>query len=318
MLALALLGAGLASAAPASADASTAGGGFAFALHRQQGLLDLTYHGRKVLVYAFAANQFKPYVKELYTLKGDNILLDAPPDHLHHHGLMYAIHVNGNNFWEERDQPGYEKPVRLLPPHTGRSASGLPQASFTQIIHWVANKDAAAPDSDAAALLIERRTITVTLDERLDEIALDWHADFEVGRGAARVTLAGASYNGLGLRLPKPFNLVAQHQNSENKPYLTNGTGDVTPARWSSVSHTMDGHDITVALFGHSTADGKLPFFFTMVRPFTYLSVTQGLDKAPLQYSAGDKFRLDYRLVAYPEHKGAEFLEQRYSLWNQR
>ena len=64
------------------------------------------YKGHKILVYAFATNQFKPYVRELYTLRGENVTRDAPPDHLHHHGLMYAVYVNGINFWEERGAPG--------------------------------------------------------------------------------------------------------------------------------------------------------------------------------------------------------------------
>ena len=32
---------------------------------------------------------------------GENLLRDAPHDHLHHHALMYGIRVNGVNFWEE-------------------------------------------------------------------------------------------------------------------------------------------------------------------------------------------------------------------------
>jgi Methane oxygenase PmoA len=318
LLALGLLSTGLAFAAPAGGGASTGASGFTFAVHRDQGLLELGYNERPILVYAFATNQFKPFVRALYTLQGDNVLLDAPPDHLHHHGLMYAIRVNGINFWEERDQPGYERPIRLLLPQTGRSSSGLPRAWFTQVIDWVSNKDATVADTSAVALLIERRTLTVTIDEKLGELALDWHAEFEVGRGAAKVTLAGANYNGLGLRLPEAFNRVAQHQNSENAPYVTNGKGDVSPAKWSSVSHSLDGRNITVALFGHPTTERGLPTFFTMVQPFTYLSVTQGLDKAPLEYSAGDKFSLDCRLVVYAEHKAPDFLQQRWSNWNQR
>jgi hypothetical protein len=288
---------------------------FEFSTQAGPGLLDVTYQGRRILRYSFATNQFKPYVRELYTLKGDNILLDAPPDHLHHHGLMYAIRVNGVNFWEERDQPGFEKPVRLEQLETSRSSTGLPKASFVQMIHWVANTDAAPPDSGALALLVERRTITLTIDETRGEVALDWHAEFEVGAGADHVTLSGANYHGLGLRLPPAFNRIALRRNSEGAPYLTEGKGDVTRARWSAVSHRVDNRDITVALFGPAPTQSGLPCFFTMVQPFTYLSVTQGLDKAPIQHSAGDKFRIDYRLVAYSEAKTTEFLQDRYSKW---
>ena len=47
------------------------------------------------MVYSFAPHKFKPYVQQLCTFRGENVLRDAPRDHLHHHGLMYAIKVNG-------------------------------------------------------------------------------------------------------------------------------------------------------------------------------------------------------------------------------
>src|ERR1035441_1621386 len=131
-----------------------------------QGVLEVRYKGHKLLVYAFATNQFKPYVRELYTLRGENVTRDAPPDHLHHHGLMYAVYVNGINFWEERDTPGFEKHVEL-PLHTARiDANGVPMADFTELIYWVAPTNKASSDSLAAALLTEQRILTVTIDEK--------------------------------------------------------------------------------------------------------------------------------------------------------
>ena len=89
----------------------------------------------------------------------------------------------------------------------------------------------------------------------------------------------------------------------------------MTPARWSSVSHQLGEHDVTVALFGRSSAERGLPLFFTMVQPFTYLSLTQGLDKATVDYTQGDKFSLEYLFVAYSGHKHGEFLNARYQRW---
>lgn len=297
-----------------TAAESPTSAGFESSLKANEGLLELRYQGRRVLLYAFATNQFKPYVRELYTLAGDNVLLDSPPDHLHHHGLMYAIRVNGVNFWEEREAPGWERPVQLIGPKMGRTPEGLPQASFTQVIHWLSDANRAVADSASVALLVEHRTLTVSVNERMGEVALGWHADFELGRSAPKVTLAGANYHGLGLRLPAPFNLVARHENSEQTPYSNPG-GQVTPARWSSVSHKLGDHDVTVALFGRPSADRGLPLFFTMVQAFTYLSVTQGLDKSTLEYSQGDKFSLDYLFLAYAGHKNRDFLDTRYQRW---
>ena len=74
--------------------------------------------------------------------------------------MMYAVYVNGINFWEERGTPGFEKHVEL-PLHTANiDAKGVPVASFTEIIHWLAPTNKTAPDTLAAALLIEQRTLT--------------------------------------------------------------------------------------------------------------------------------------------------------------
>jgi len=279
------------------------------------GQLVVSYQGRKLLVYAFATNQFKPYVRELYTLRGENVLRDSPPDHQHHHGLMYAVYVNGINFWEERDAPGIEKHVEL-PLHTARiDANGTPVGSFTEIIHWLAPTNRIAHDTLAVALLIEQRTITVTVDEKTQEVALRWDSAFQVGPNAGKVSIHGPNYDGLGLRLPESFNHVARFQNSADQPYVGPNTQNVIATRWTSVSGVMDGRDVMLVLFGrldNARGDG---FFFSMLDPFAYLSATQGVDKKPLEYSAGDKFNLSYLLTVYSENKPAEFVSRRCELW---
>jgi hypothetical protein len=280
-----------------------------------QGELVVLYQGRKLLVYAFATNQFKPYVRELYTLRGENVTRDSPPDHQHHHGLMYAVYVNGINFWEEREAPGIEKHVEL-PLHTARTdANGTPVGSFTEIIHWLAPTNKTAPNSLAAALLIEQRTITLTVDEKNQEVALRWDSAFQVGPNAGKVTIHGPNYDGLGIRLPESFNHVAKFQNSADEPYTGQNSQNVIAARWTSVSGVMDGRDVMLVLCGrpdNARGDG---FYFSMLDPFAYLSATQGVDKKPLEYSAGDKFSLSYLLTVYSENKPPEFVRRRCELW---
>jgi hypothetical protein len=285
------------------------------AVDDQKGVVEVFRGGQKLLVYAIATNQFKPYVKELYTLKGDNILRDAPPDHLHHHGLMFAIKVNGINFWEERTDPGHEVPVKSAsPPNPLPALHGPTTTSFGQLIHWVAHKDSTLAHTARAALLVERRTITVAVYEAQQEVALHWRSDFAVGRGAPKVTLGGANYHGLGLRLPAEFDHVAKHQNSANLPYSAEQKGDVTPANWSAVSHALNGHDTMVALFSHPHNPGEAKFF-TMLDPFAYLSATQDWEKKPQERAARKKFRLDYLLTLYSPPPSPEFLKQRYERW---
>ena len=280
-----------------------------------RGELEVRFKGHKLLVYAFATNQFKPYVRELYTLRGENVLRDAPPDHLHHHGMMYAVYVNGINFWEERGTPGFEKHVEL-PLYSARTdAKGVPLADFTELVHWVAPTNMAGPDSLAAALLIEQRTLTVAIDEKNQEVAVRWDSEFQVGPRAGKVILSGPNYDGLGLRLPESFNHVAKFQNSADQPYTSSNSQNVTPARWTSASGVMGGHDVMLAMFGRPDNAGDNGFFFTMLDPFAYLSAKQGLDKKPLEDSAGDKFSLTYLLTVYSDNKPAEFLRQRSERW---
>jgi hypothetical protein len=302
---LALVTSAVAASLPISIDAN-----------EDRGELEVRFKGRKLLVYAFATNQFKPYVRELYTLRGENVLRDAPPDHLHHHGMMYAVWVNGINFWEEKSAPGVEKHVDL-PLYIARiNASGVPVASFTEFIHWLAPTNKASPDSRTAALLIEKRTLTVAIDEKNQEVALCWDSDFQVGPNAGKVTtLCGPNYDGLGLRLPESFNHVAKFQNSAGLPYAGNNTQNVIPAHWTSVSGLMGGHEVMLAMFGHPDNARGDASFFTMLDPFAYLSATQGLDKKPLEYSASDKFSLSYLVTVYSENKPPEFIRQRCALW---
>ena len=65
---------------------------------------------RPVLEYRFTDVPFKPCVARLWTPGGVQILRNSPDDHKHHHALMYAVGVDGVNFWEEapRDQVGRE------------------------------------------------------------------------------------------------------------------------------------------------------------------------------------------------------------------
>lgn len=287
-------------------------------LNSEQGLLEMRFKNGKLLTYAFAARQFKPYVRELFSLSGENILRDAPADHLHHHGLMYAIRVNGVNFWEETGQPGHERSVKFLSHEAGTSPAGLPQARFSQLIHWIKDRDKALAETRSVALLVEQRTITVTVDEAQQEVALEWRGDFTVGPGASKVSLTGSEYNGLGLRLPQTFDHAARHENSGRLPYAGPGQRDVIAANWSSVTGSAGGRDMTIALLARPTETRGTTKFFTMLDPFAYLAVTQGLDKAPLDYSGRDTFSVRYLLVVYSTSRTPEFVQQRLQRWGRQ
>lgn len=280
----------------------------------QSGELRLLYKNRPILVYAFAANPYKPYVKELYTLSGKNILADSPPDHLHHHGLMYAIAVNGTYFWQETAATGIQKPIGPVSREIGTTKGGLPQASVTHVIYWL-DKGGRDSTNPANALLVERRTLTVTVDEQDQEVSLQWDARFQVGDSAKRVVLSGDNYNGLGMRFRQELDPFSTHRNSRNGPDLRTAAHDVSQARWSAVTFSVPSHPISVALFGDPVNPRGDAHFFTMVKPFTYLSATQGIDTKPLEYSQGDIFNLSYLVTVHPEAKASDFFHRRAARW---
>ena len=278
---------------------------------------NVRFHGRPVLGYAFAPGKFKPYVKVLATIKGDNILRDAPFDHLHHHALMYGIRVNGLNFWEETPGCGVQKSVQTTPPEISLDAQGQPTARLRQTIHWLAPADAYIPDTTKLALLIEQRTLILTVNEARQEVALQWSAAFEVGPRTNEVTLTGANYHGLGMRFLQELDALAAHLNSTGAPDISGGKLDVTQAKWGAVSFGRPDNPLTVALFGHPGNTRSDAWFFTMRQPFAYLSATQRLDQEPLVYRTGDKFAVHYLVAVYPELKSADALTQRGQQWAQ-
>jgi hypothetical protein len=280
-----------------------------------EGTLEVRFKGHTLLVYAFATNQFKPYLRELYSLTGENVLRDAPPDHLHHHGMMYAVCVNGINFWEEKGAPGMQKHIEMPLQFATIDPTGVAKAEFMEVIHWLAPTNRPAEGSAEAALLLEQRKLTVSVDETNQEVALRWESRFQVGPEARNVKLHGPNYDGLGLRLPESFNHVAAFQNSAGTPYTGKNTQNVIPARWTSVAGRMGGRDLLLVLFGRAENPAGDSLFFTMLDPFAYLSATQGLDQKPLEYTAGDKFSLSYLLTVYSENKPAEFITRRSELW---
>lgn len=271
------------------------------------------HDGKKIMVCSFAPGKFKPYLKELRTITGDNILRDSPSDHLHHHALMYGIMVNGLNFWEETSGNGVQRVVQTEKPVI--AANGKPQVSFTQTLHWVSPFDAFLPDTTKAALLLERRTLTLTIDEARQEVALQWKSAFEVGSKTNQVTLTGANYHGLGMRFRQDLDAPASHFNSDGKPDLSDRKQDVSCHAWGAVSFDVTGKPATIAIIGDPRNARGDASFFTMHEPFAYISATQGLEKEPLVYKTGDKFELNYLVVVYPEVKSAAALQERAKSW---
>ncbi len=269
--------------------------------------------------YTFAPEQIKPYVRELAPLGGENILRDSPFDHKHHHGLMFAIKVNGVNFWEETPGCGHQKPVGRPTTMMGADRIRHLQAvMIRQRFDWVTEADARLENSEPAALLIVDRSLSLALDESTPEVALIWQSEFKVGQSVTEVELGGANYFGLGMRFRQDLDPLATHWIAGNHPDVTGTKLNVTPGAWGAVTFDVPGKPATVAIFPSPRNPGGETHFFSMKRPFAYLSATAGLDRKPLKFKASDTFKFEYVVAIYPEVKPADFLSRRAEFWTAR
>jgi hypothetical protein len=228
---------------------------------------------------------------------------------------MYAIGVNGLNFWEEASGAGVQRVVESRVGRPVVRADGVMEAGFEQVLHWVAPGDAFLFDSASRAFLVEHRHLVVRVDPVRDEVTLDWSAQFEVGPVTNEVVLGGANYFGLGMRFLEELDPVAVHFNWGGRLDLAQGRQDVSRHPWAAVGFERGDWGSTVVLMGDPGNGGGDPFFFSMRTPFAYLCATQRLDVEPRRYRSGDKFRLRYGVVLLSGVRGGEEVDAVHRAW---
>ena len=222
----------------------------------------------------------KPYVKQLATPAGLGVLDDSPPDHFHHHGLMFALGVGKTDFWAEKGQDniGTQQPVAtsLRPGRDGAA----------QTLRWMSH--------EGRPLLVESRAIRVLADREPAVNWLVWRSRLAPADGVEAVELNGHHYYGLGMRFVPAF------AGASRFAFLGGGEargvrGDerLTPGRACAATARVEGKPVTVVVFDHK--DNPRPaLWFTMGTPFAYVSATQGLMDKPQQLAKGQSWSLSY------------------------
>jgi hypothetical protein len=259
-----------------------------------------------VLWYRCGGVPFKPYVKELYTPGGVNILLDAPPDHLHHHGLMFAVAANGVNYWEETPTAGRQThrdftPVEFSAHYEGPGI-GYPIACFGEHAYW------RSPSPwPPGVMLLELREMEVgrrlTPGTGAPATVLAWKSELSVPGGKRPVVLSGSHYFGLGLRFPRSMDGTGQFLNADGKEgTIFRGEERLVRSNWCAYQVTADGKPVTVAMFGYPSNPRGPTLWFTMAKPFAYMSATLGLHEEPLKVPAGWPLVLRYCVAAWDRH----------------
>jgi hypothetical protein len=245
----------------------------------------------EIAEYRYGDVPFKPYIKELFTPSGLNVLLDAPHDHLHHHGLMFAVAVDGVDFWAETPTAGRQEHRRFAQLMEDTSGQ-VPGVVFLERLDWI------SPNGEK--LLAEQRSIAVTRPIDPGGTMLIWASQLAAPTGKKSVTLTGSHYFGLGLRFIRAMDARGTFRNADNKPgTVYRGQERLVRSNWCAYTAHVDGDDVTVAMFGHPDNPRHPTTWFTMAKPFAYLSATLGLHEEPLEIVEGSPVTLRYAVMLW-------------------
>ncbi len=255
---------------------------------------------RTVLQYRYTDVPFKPYVRTLYSPNGLNVVLDAPPDHLHHHGLMFALAVNDVHFWAEDAHAGKQM-------HTNTSVDVRDDlAAFSALLPW---------HIDSKVLLREYRRITLLhAPPGVTANLITWRSSLTPDTEA---TLTGHHYYGLGMRFAASMDRTGTFINAAGaEGEVFSGDERLVQANWCAYTAEVDGQAITVAMFDHPK-NVRPVTWFTMKTPFAYLSATLRYHEQPLKLAHGKTLDLYYGVAVWDGRVDRDQIERVYRYWLQ-
>ena len=269
---------------------------------------------RPVLRYRYQGVAFKPYVDQLFSPAGVQILRDSAPDHKHHHGLMYALSVDGVNFWEEATvEAGTERHRRI---DTARyfAPDSVWSAGLVEDIDWVAS-------TSDKPLLVERRQIDVLEDQGRaapdsGATLVHWRCRLAAPPGKESMTLTGHHYFGLGMRFVPSMDKGGRFFNADDKPGEDGPNGcRLVRTRWCAYTAKADGKPVTVALFDDPANFRHPQTMFTLTRGFAYLAATMNEWKEPVIVKAGQPLELRYGVAVWDGEVDKVTVEKLYRRW---
>ena len=261
-----------------------------------------------LLCYRYEDVPFKPYVQQLYSPSGINVLRDAPHDHLHHHALMFAVAVDGVNFWEEHNAPGRQLHKRFVDMKIDKNEGGS-RAGFAEQIDWINPRS-------RELLLREHRTIKVCQLDDAKATLLSWQSSLGVPADKKSMTLTGSHYFGLGMRFLESMDKGGQFLNAAGqKGDVVRGAEQLVRADWCAYTAEADGKPVTIAMFGHPENLRHPTHWFTMTTPFAYLAATLNLHKEPLEVISNKPLVLRYTVAVWDGRIDKSRIDQVYRRW---
>ena len=262
--------------------------------------LRLTCPGGMSLCYRFGPPSPKSYIRELTTPGGVHVARDDVADHVHHHGLMYALSVDGRTFWEEWNKKtgwqGLQHSVSLQ----------VAGSVIDETLHWV------WPDGTVYA--VEHRRLNLMGGQH--PARLEWETTLEPPEGKAEITLSGNHYYGMGLRFPQTMDGKTRfvYDPAGAAEIFRGDERLVRGAAWCAAVSAPDGRPVTVAFFDRP-GNARPAVWFTMNEPFAYLSATLALHEIPMTVTRGEPLRVRYGVALWDEEALPETIAAELEKW---
>lgn len=258
-----------------------------------------------LLTYRYGDVPFKPYIERLHTPTGINVLRDAPYDHLHHHGIMFGVEVDGADFWGETPKDGKQlgsAPRPVLPD----VIHGLNRTALAHHLQWYA-------DQANKPSLEETRRIEAYSGQDLDASLVTWQTTLRCPADRAGVVLGGRPYFGLGMRFVPTMDKGDDFFNAEGKTGFK-ATNDVK-SRWCAYSAKVVDKPVTIAVFDHPDNPRFPAVWFTMNDPFSYVSITPGLHHEAVTLKRGEALVFHYGIALWDGRPQPAQVEKLYQRW---
>ncbi|MEN6307794.1 MAG: DUF6807 family protein [Anaerohalosphaeraceae bacterium] len=272
----------------------------------EKGIWTISENEQPLLVFNEKNITYKPYVVELFTPAGVNVLRDNVADHLHHHGLMLGWSVNGINFWEETTGCGYQVPGAFEGWAAG-SSLGKENGLFGPL-EWM---DAAK----AARELTEVRLVETHRVPKCETVLTTWTSVFSVPAGREAAKIAGRHFDGLGMRFVQSMDNNGEFVYASGEPGpIFRGDERLTESPWCAYRSAVEGKPVTVAMFD-DPGNPRPATWFTMKEHFAYLSATMRLHETPLEVTADKPMTLRYGVALWDGHRSNQEIETLYQHW---
>ena len=267
---------------------------------QEQNSISFKCDGTEIVSFTYQDSLFKPYIKRLLTPGGIDILLDSPPDHKHHHGLMYALTIDGTTFWAEYDSSGRQQVKNL-------ELISRPFGPGVQCdILWKTQNEK----------LMAKEVRTIVFQDSPDVRLLTWITELQAPASGEAIILSGSPYHGLGMRFIRAMDENGRFFTAENRTGpIFRGEERLTRDRWCAYTASVAEQKVTVAMFGHPNNPRGETLWFTMKTPFAYLSATLGLHEESLELAPGRQLQLAYGMALWDGEQSTETIEATYKKW---